>query len=67
MPKINLKHSFTLIELLVVIAIVGILAGLIMLTMSDATEQARIAKLKVYGNSMRDILGNNLPKKISKE
>lgn len=56
----KLEKSFTLIELLVVIAIVGILAGLIILTMSDATEQARIAKLKVYGNSIRDVLGGNL-------
>ena len=52
--------AFTLIELLVVIAIIGILSGLIITTMSGATESARIAKLKVYSNSVRDILGANL-------
>ncbi len=52
--------AFTLIELLVVIAIIGILSGLIITTMSGATESARIAKLKVYSNSVRDILGANM-------
>ena len=52
--------AFTLIELLVVIAIIGILSGLIITTMGGATESARIAKLKVYSNSMRDVLGANL-------
>lgn len=52
--------SFTLIELLVVIAIVGILSSLILIAMSGATESARISKLKVYSNSIRDVLGNNL-------
>lgn len=60
--KIKLKSNlaFTLIELLVVIAIVGILSGLILITMSGATESARIAKLRVYSNSVRDSLGANL-------
>ncbi len=56
----KLKQAFTLIELLVVIAIIGILSGLIITTMSGATESARIAKLKVYSNSIRDTLGANL-------
>ena len=56
----HLKYAFTLIELLVVIAIIGILSGLIITTMSGATESARIAKLKVYSNSVRDTLGANL-------
>jgi len=50
------KSGFTLIELLVVIAIVGILAGLAVVNMSGATEAARIAKLKVYSNSIRSSL-----------
>ena len=58
--KQMIKQGFTLIELLVVIAIVGILSGLIIATMSGSTESARIAKLKVYSNSVRDTLGANL-------
>ena len=57
---IETNLAFTLIELLVVIAIIGILSGLIITTMSGATESARIAKLKVYSNSVRDTLGANL-------
>ena len=56
----KIQKAFTLIELLVVIAIIGILSGLIITTMSGATESARIAKLKVYSNSVRDTLGANL-------
>jgi len=57
---INSQKSFTLIELLVVIAIVGILAGIIIVSMSGATDKAKIAKLQVYSNSLRDSLGANL-------
>jgi prepilin-type N-terminal cleavage/methylation domain-containing protein len=53
------ERAFTLIELLVVIAIVGILAGLAVVNMSGATEAARIAKLKVYSNSIRSSLMGN--------
>jgi prepilin-type N-terminal cleavage/methylation domain-containing protein len=64
MPLISNRQSktekaFTLIELLVVIAIVGILAGLAVVSMSGATEAARIAKLKVYSNSIRSSLMGN--------
>jgi prepilin-type N-terminal cleavage/methylation domain-containing protein len=53
------EKAFTLIELLVVIAIVGILAGLAVVNMSGATEAARIAKLKVYSNSLNNSLLSN--------
>ena len=51
-----MQRAFTLIELLVVIAIVGILAGMVVVNMSGATESARIAKLKVYSSSIRSSL-----------
>jgi prepilin-type N-terminal cleavage/methylation domain-containing protein len=55
-----IKQAFTLIELLVVIAIVGILSGLIIVTMSGATQQATIAKAQVFSNSLRNSLLMNL-------
>jgi prepilin-type N-terminal cleavage/methylation domain-containing protein len=58
-PKLKTQKAFTLIELLVVIAIVGILAGMAVVSMSGATESARIAKLKVYSNSIRSSLMGN--------
>lgn len=54
------KNSFTLIELLVVIAIVGILAGIIIISISGATDNATLAKAKVYANSMRDSMSQNI-------
>jgi len=54
------QKSFTLIELLVVIAIVGILAGIIIVSIAGTTDSARIAKAKVFANSMRDSMGNNI-------
>ena len=57
--QLKTEKAFTLIELLVVVAIVGILAGLAVVNMSGATEAARIAKLKVYSNSIRSSLMGN--------
>ncbi|MFA5432232.1 MAG: LamG-like jellyroll fold domain-containing protein [Candidatus Paceibacterota bacterium] len=55
-----LKQAFTLIELLVVIAIIGILSGLIVVSMSGVTKKANIAKVKVFSNSLRNALMINL-------
>jgi prepilin-type N-terminal cleavage/methylation domain-containing protein len=55
-----LKQAFTLIELLVVIAIIGILSGLIVVSMGGVTEKATIAKAQVFSNSLRNSLILNL-------
>jgi|WetSurMetagenome_2_1015567.scaffolds.fasta_scaffold325316_1 prepilin-type N-terminal cleavage/methylation domain-containing protein len=52
--------AFTLIELLVVIAIVGILSGLIVVSMNGMTQKATVAKAQVFSNSLRNSLLMNL-------
>ncbi|MFA5249472.1 MAG: LamG-like jellyroll fold domain-containing protein [Candidatus Paceibacterota bacterium] len=54
------RPGFTLIELLVVIAIVGILAGMVVVNMSGATESARIAKAQVFASSIQRTMATNL-------
>ncbi|MDD4531160.1 MAG: prepilin-type N-terminal cleavage/methylation domain-containing protein [Candidatus Pacebacteria bacterium] len=54
------KIAFTLIELLVVIAIIGILSGLIVVTMSGVTAKANIAKVQIFSNSLRNAMMANL-------
>ena len=49
MHKIK-QLAFTLIELLVVIAVIGILSGLIVVSMSGVTNKATIAKAQVFSN-----------------
>jgi prepilin-type N-terminal cleavage/methylation domain-containing protein len=55
-----IKQAFTLIELLVVIAIIGILSGLIVVSMSGVTEKANIAKSQVFSSSLRNALMLNI-------
>ncbi|MFA5249011.1 MAG: LamG-like jellyroll fold domain-containing protein [Candidatus Paceibacterota bacterium] len=52
----NIKTGFTLIELLIVIAIIGILAGMVAVNMSGATESARVAKSKAFSSSLHSAL-----------
>jgi len=52
--------AFTLIELLVVIAIIGILSGLIVVTMNGVTQKANIAKSQIFSNSLRNSLMLNM-------
>ena len=51
-----MSRGFTLIELLIVIAIIGILAGLVVVNMTGASESANVAKGKVFAASARNSL-----------
>jgi prepilin-type N-terminal cleavage/methylation domain-containing protein len=56
----NKRLAFTLIELLVVIAVIGILSGLIVVSMSGTTNKATIAKAQIFSNSLRNSLMSNI-------
>ncbi|MFA5431323.1 MAG: LamG-like jellyroll fold domain-containing protein [Candidatus Paceibacterota bacterium] len=55
-----IRQAFTLIELLVVIAIIGILSGMIVVSMNGVTEKATIAKSQIFSNSLRNAIMLNL-------
>ncbi|PIV44871.1 MAG: hypothetical protein COS25_02885, partial [Candidatus Nealsonbacteria bacterium CG02_land_8_20_14_3_00_37_10] len=51
------QKGFTLAELLVVISILGLLASIVLVVTSGATERARIAKILQWSQSLHSLLG----------
>jgi prepilin-type N-terminal cleavage/methylation domain-containing protein len=52
------NRAFTLLELLVVITIIGILASIVVVSMSGSTDSATIAKGKAYAQQVHALLGH---------
>jgi prepilin-type N-terminal cleavage/methylation domain-containing protein len=54
------NKSFTIIELLVVIAIIGVLASIVLVSLSGTRDRAQIAKTLLYSNQVYHSLGADI-------
>jgi prepilin-type N-terminal cleavage/methylation domain-containing protein len=54
------NNSFTVIELLVVIAIIGVLASIVLVSLSGTRDRAQIAKTLLYSNQIYHSLGADI-------
>lgn len=52
------KKGFTLVELLVVIAIIGLLAGIVMVSVNSVREKARLAKAMQFSQTVHNTIGS---------
>jgi prepilin-type N-terminal cleavage/methylation domain-containing protein len=58
--NMRIERAFTIIELLVVIAIIGVLASIVLVSLSGTRDRAQIAKTLLYSNQVYHALGSDV-------